>query len=132
LIDDDFPKDITVLQTMSEIQDKDFKRVDIPQGIYNHHNVFIELSKRPAVAYTCESVQPKGVPVAVFMAGATETGDIRFAATKGDIKTGYYLSKDRVMLNMIDVVNYNKEERDIYTSSEIEFVRSAYIVVLIR
>jgi hypothetical protein len=72
------------------------------------------------MAYTCETVTPKSAPIAVFMAGATEKGDLGFAATKGDIKTGYYLATNRMLMNMIDVVNYNKEEKIVYTSSEIE------------
>jgi len=123
LVDDDFPSDITVLETSSEIQDESFKRADPTAGIYNHHNVFMDLSKIPTPAYTCENVKPKSaIPMSVFMAGATERGSINYAATKGDIKTGYYLSKQRQIMNMIDVVNYNNVEKTVYTSSEIEYL----------
>jgi hypothetical protein len=74
------------------------------------------------LVYACENATPKSIPVAVFMAGATEKGDISFASKKGDIKTGYYLGSNRMMMNMIDVVNYNKEEKTVYTSSEIEYL----------
>jgi hypothetical protein len=56
------------------------------------------------------------------MAGATETGNIAYASKKEDIKTGYYMSKDRKVMNMIDVVNYNNVEKTVYTSSEIEYL----------
>lgn len=56
------------------------------------------------------------------MAGATETGGMRFAATEGNIKSGYYLPKGRKVMNMIDVINYNDVERTVYVSAEIEYL----------
>jgi hypothetical protein len=123
MVDDDFPSDITVLETKSEVQDEKFQRADLKDGIYNHHNVFMDLSKAPAPAFSCESGKPHGeIPVSVFMAGATEVGEMTFAATSGDVKSGYYLPKNRRMLNMIDVVNYNNVERNVYVSAEIEYL----------
>jgi hypothetical protein len=123
MVDDDFPSDITVLETQSEVQDENFKRADTKDGIYNHHNVFMDLSRAPSPAFACESGKSHGdIPVSVFMAGATEVGEMTFAATSGDVKSGYYLTKNRRILNMIDVVNYNDKERTVYVSAEIEYL----------
>jgi hypothetical protein len=48
MVDVDFPRDITVLQTTSHLQDETFKRADTKDGIYNHHNVFMDFARPPA------------------------------------------------------------------------------------
>jgi hypothetical protein len=123
LVDDDFPKDITVLEAWSMVTDENLKRAETKDGIYNHHNVFMELTKNPPVVYSCESgsATTRQTP-AVFNAGATEVGEILYSSSSKDIKTGYYLSKDRRMINMIDTINYNDFEKTVYTYSEIEYL----------
>src|ERR1700761_641801 len=122
-VDDDFPKDITVLKAASEVQTKDFKRATTEMGIYNHHNVFMDISKPPGILYGCSNGPSKEkVPFSVFAAGATESGSIDFLTQKGDLKTGYYLPNNRKLTNMIDVINYNNEERELYTSTELEYL----------
>jgi hypothetical protein len=75
MVDDDFPKDITVLSGKSEVQNKDFTRAITKDGIYNHHNVFMELSKSPGNIFGCTTGWARpGMPIAVFTAGATENG----------------------------------------------------------
>jgi hypothetical protein len=38
------------------------------------------------------------------------------------IKTGYYLSKSQLMMNMLDAINYNQEDRQIYQGIDIEYI----------
>jgi len=122
LVDDDFPKDIMLLEAHSEIVTPDFKRATTKEGIYNHHNVFMDMIP-PGVAYGCTTGKPQGqLPISVFAAGATEDGTLRYYAMEGDVKSGYYLEKNRKMMNMIDVVNYHNEEREIYTTTELEYL----------
>ena len=123
MVDDDFPKDVVVLEAWSEVRDENMKRAETSDGIYNHHNVFIDVSKTVPTAYGCESGRPsRNMRAAVFAGGATELAIQEYSTKKGDIKTGYYVSKDRRMLNMIDVVNYNKVERTVYTYTELEYL----------
>lgn len=124
MVDSDFPADVTVLDTISELQDENFKRADTKDGIYNHHNVFMDFAKPPAAAFSCATGKaPRQLPMSVFMAGATEVGGLSYTAAPGsNIKTGYYLGKDRKVLNIIDVVNYNNVERSVYVSGEIEYL----------
>jgi hypothetical protein len=122
-VDNDFPNDITVLKTHSEIQTAEFKKAGTESGIYNHRNVFIELTKAPKLAFSCSNgVTKQIVPFSVFAAGATEDVSLNFLATKGPLKTGYYIGKNRVLFNTIDVINYKKQEQIVYTSTEIEYL----------
>jgi hypothetical protein len=120
---DDFPKDIMVLQTTSEVQNPDFTRASTDQGIYNHHNVFMDFVK-PVDVFGCEAghASTKQVPVTVFSAGATEVGQLTYFAQDGLVKSGYYIPKDRQMMNMIYVINYNDVEKEVYTATEIEYL----------
>ena len=123
MVANDFPGDITVLEAHSEVQNLDFTRTSTDQGIYNHHNVFMDLVK-PINAYGCEvGVKPQAqLPITVLSAGATEDGTLRYFSEDGAIKSGYYLPKTRKILNVIDVINYNNVEKEVYTSTEIEYL----------
>lgn len=125
MVDDDFPSDITVLETVSTLTDENFKRADTKDGIYNHHNIFMDYASPPASAFGCDNGRkPAGIlPMSVFMAGSTEEGGMTFAAPPGSsVKSAYYLTKDRKILNMIDVINYNNVERTVYVVGEIEYL----------
>jgi hypothetical protein len=61
----------------------------------------------------------------VFSNGGSDGVVIYFATPNedaGDVKTGYYLGKDRVILNMVDAVNYNKEDQQIYQVIDMEYL----------
>jgi hypothetical protein len=122
-VGDDFPRDVMVLQTTSEVQNPDFTRASTDQGIYNHHNVFFDFAK-PIDVFGCEEGHKSSpqVPVTVFSAGATEVGQLTYYAQDGAIKSGYYIPKNRQMMNMIDVINYNDVEKEVYTSTQIEYL----------
>ena len=95
---------------------------DIADGIYNHHNVFFEAND-PGTAWGCEGGKgQKQLPISVLAAGATEDGILRYLSESNEVKAGFYLRKDRKILAMIDVVNYNNEERQVYTVTEFEYL----------
>jgi hypothetical protein len=123
LVDADFPKDITTLETLTDLLDENFQRADTKDGIYNHHLSIMDLHRSPKPGYACEGGKAAKVPpFSVYGAGATETGPLRFAAMNGGIKTGYYLPKNRKILNTLDVVNYNNVERSVYVRMELEYL----------
>jgi hypothetical protein len=122
-VDEDFPGDITILRAKSEVQTTQFKRASTAEGIYNHHNVFLDITKRPIEAFGCQNRAPTpGLPVSVMAAGATEVGQLDYMPLRGEIKAGYYLSKNRMIINAIDVVNYKNYEQEVYTATELEYV----------
>lgn len=122
MVGSDFPGDITVLESHSELQTLDFKRATTDEGIYNHHNVFMELVN-PGVVYGCDGIQgATQLPMSVFAAGATEDGVQKYYSEDGTVKSGYYLPKNPRLINTIDVINYNNEVRTVYTVTEIEYL----------
>jgi hypothetical protein len=126
-VDDDFPKDITVLQAQSEVQTKDFRRAEAADKIYNHHNVFIQLNKNSPEVYGCKGKplksQASSFKPTVLTAGADEKGQMEYYAKLDDkLKSSYYLDKARPLINMIDVVNYAPQDQIVYTSTELEYL----------
>ncbi|KAF2664955.1 hypothetical protein BT63DRAFT_464214 [Microthyrium microscopicum] len=123
-VDTDFPRDITILKAYTDVQNKAGKRMELKDGIYNHHTVFFDLNNRHASPYTCAAgkVGSKMATVPVFAAGATETTVQVYMASSGDVKSGYYLNKTGSITNMIDLVNYNTEDQEVYTMTELEYV----------
>jgi hypothetical protein len=127
LVDSDFPKDITILNSKTEVQTKNFVRAATSSGIYNHHNAFMDVTKPPLDVYGCSDpklfVKDQEKSVSLIAAGATEVTTAEFAALKGDLKTGYHLGTNGMIINYIDVVNYNNTIQEIYTSTEFEYIQ---------
>jgi hypothetical protein len=126
MVDEDFPKDIMILSSKSEVQTKDFRRATTAEGIYNHHNVFMDVSKPPSSVYGCSDAtlqqNMRSFPFSFLAGGATETTISQFSPTQGDVKAGYHLSETRILINAIDVVNYKNVAQEIYTSTELEYL----------
>jgi hypothetical protein len=127
-VDDDFPKDISILQSSSEIQTAGFRRVVVAADqLYNHHNVFIQLNKNAPEVYGCAG-RPRSTTTAkggtsVLTAGASETGQLEYyAELNGALASSYYVGADRRVINMVDVVNYATQDPAVYSSTEIEYV----------
>ena len=123
-IDSDFPRDITILKAVTEVQSKDGKRMELKDGIYNHHTAFFDITKKNPSPFKC-ATRRAGFnlgTVPVFAAGAQEYAVQIFMATSGDVKSGYYLRKSGTVMNLIDLVNYNEKDAEVYTSTEIDYV----------
>jgi hypothetical protein len=120
---EDFPKDITILDAISEVVNENFKPIDRKDGLYNHHNVFMDLSKPPPAIVGCGNGPAfASVPANVFMGGAADTAQNRYTTNDGTFKSGLYLAKEAGVMQMIDIVNYNNESRTVYTVSEMEYL----------
>jgi hypothetical protein len=79
---DDFPRDVTLLSTISAIYDEDKKKIDTAKGLYNHHNVFYDIGHQEAPVVGCEGGKGgKGMRMSVIMAGASEEVRLHNMAT---------------------------------------------------
>jgi hypothetical protein len=87
-----------------------------------------DTSKSAPMPFGCDnwpwSIPSISGPMAIFGSGGTENISISYAnpnEVPGDIKTGYYLNKTS-MFNMIDVVNYAKEDQLFYQDIDMEYL----------
>ena len=120
----DFPRDVTLLQTFSNVFDESGKKIDVKDGLYNHHNVFFDFSASAPTMVGCEGKAAVGktITTSIFMAGATEEGNTRFTSVDGKFNSGFYLGKDDKINMGIDVVNYNNVSRTVYVEADMEYV----------
>jgi hypothetical protein len=122
MVGDDFPRDVMVLEASSVLVNETFQEAVIGDGLYNHHNLFADLSKIPETWLSCGD-RPRGaIPVTVLTGGATGAGPIRYTSADGEHKSGFYVSKTEKISVGIDVVNYTPRERTVYTVSELEYL----------
>jgi hypothetical protein len=121
-VGNDFPRDVTVLETQSMLVNETFHEATIDDGLYNHHTTFFDMSKFPETWLACGNSPHMAIPVTVLMGGATGAGNVLYTSADGTHKSGFYVGKDEKLNIAIDVVNYNDRERDVYTVSEIEYL----------
>jgi len=138
-IDDDFPRDITIMRSSTDVVNKDGKRLELKDGIYNHHTGFFDLTRMNPSPFGCANgkwgFNLGSIPV--IAAGATERAVQVFMAESGDVKSGYYLPKTGSVKNLIDLVNYNEQDQEVFTSTELEYMpgkpagfRNAYMTLV--
>jgi hypothetical protein len=118
----DFPTDITIFDAYSFVADEKFKEIDRKDGLYNHHNVFVDLSSTPPAIVGCGQEAFPSIPVNVFLGGSADIQSYRYTSNDGKFNSGMYLAKDTPIMQMIDIVNYNNESRTVYTVSELEYL----------
>jgi hypothetical protein len=120
-VEKDFPTDITILDAFSYVADDKMKEIDRKDGLYNHHNVFIDLSSTPSSLVGCGGEPFASVPVKVFLGGSADIQSYRYTTQDGKFNSGLYLKKDAPIMQMLDIVNYNNETQKVYTVSELEY-----------
>jgi hypothetical protein len=122
----DFPKGITVLDAITAVYDDKMKEISNENGLYNHHNVFFDLAGRFAPPITCGpsllDMFNLKAPFNIFMGGAADTTSNHYTSPDGRFNSGYYISNESDILQMIDIINYNPEPRTVFTVSEMEYV----------
>jgi hypothetical protein len=126
LLGDDFPRDITIIDTDTMIADAAGKKLKLDSNIYDHHHMFTDQSKKPIEFIACgsgsESKPMSVIPTSIFMASATEDLQFRYTTDDGKFNSGYYVGKGDILTYTGDFVNYNKEQKEIYTVNEVEYV----------
>jgi hypothetical protein len=123
---DDFPIGVTVLDAITSVYDDKLQEISNERGLYNHHNVFFDLAGGAAPPISCgpsflDAFNVK-MPFSIFMGGAADTKSNHYTTLDGRFNSGYYISNSSKILQMIDIVNYNNETRNVFTVSEMEYV----------
>ena len=68
---EDFPRDITIIDAKSTTVNEKFEPIDREKGLYNHHNIFIDLGTITPPILSCNGGNAfSSIPTNVFMAGA--------------------------------------------------------------
>jgi hypothetical protein len=120
---EDFPRDITVIDSKSNVFDEKLQPIDRGNGLYNHHNIFVDMGTSTPPLLSCSGGKGfASIPTNTFMAGAADALYYSYTNKAATFKSGLYLAKDAAVMQMIDVVNYNDTSQVIYTVSEMEYL----------
>jgi hypothetical protein len=124
--DSDFPTDIVLLDGVVEIQDESYKRVTLDNNIYTHHFLVYDMGKPQRHSFSCASGRAAKyvpVPASVLLGGAAEDSESHYSAKAvPEKKTGYHIKKNSPIMMNIDIVNYNKDDLNVYASADMEYI----------
>jgi hypothetical protein len=128
-VDSDFPTDVVLLDGIVEIQDETYKRVTLDENVYTHHFLVYDMGKPQKSSFSCDNGKAARyvpVPGTVVMGGAAEDAEAHYS-TKAvpEKKTGYHIKKNSPILMNIDIVNYNKDDMNVYASVDMEYIVGA-------
>jgi hypothetical protein len=130
LISEGLCTNCTVLAGKTMITFEDGSEAGPRQGVYVHHVVNRDITKPPNLPVS--KCGPGQTPQDGFQSLAAEflaQGDdqqnldaILFTSKDGKFNSGYFVGPDMVLLNLIDLVNYNAESKKVYVTFDIEYV----------
>jgi hypothetical protein len=122
-------KNCTILAAKSAFTFEDGSDAGPDQGIYIHHVVSRDISKKPTLPLSkCGRGQSENSPLrnlgSEFVVhgedGAAAT--ILFTSKDGTYMAGFRVGPNDNFMHQIDLVNYKPETRNVYMSYEIEYV----------
>jgi len=108
---------------MSNVYDEKKKLLDRNDGLYNHHNVFMDMTSPPIPVVGCGVGKAfSSIPANFFMGSAADAYIHRYTTNDGTFNSGFYVGKDDAITMNLDIVNYKNETRLIYSITEIEYL----------
>jgi hypothetical protein len=118
-----FCSDCTVLAAKADLHFLNGTRVTISHGIYDHHVVVLDTSKMLLPWYLCDGQSGYG---RVFNSGFMITGvaEIKnlFTTPDGKFKSGYYIPQNAAFMMNAELINYRKENQEVYVTTDIEYL----------
>jgi hypothetical protein len=121
--DSDFPRDITILRANATVVFEDGSEANTKSGIYNHHLLFVDQNKVVPSVIACGDTPSYGIRASLFAGGSEDKGDVYYSTPDGMFDAGYYIGPDHEIIMGGDVVNYNLDQKTIYSVTELEFIR---------
>jgi hypothetical protein len=126
MADSDFPTDVVLLDSIVQIGDEKNKRLMLEDNVYAHHFLVFDMGKPQRRSFACDNSQSAKllpIPGSVLMGGAAEDAEAHYGTPKvPGKKTGYYITKNSPIMMNIDVVNYNKDDLNVYASADMEYI----------
>jgi len=117
----DFPKDVLIVDGTSGLLNETFQPAIVDDGVYNHHTTFMDASKWAPNWLSCNGKQVPEVPMAFFLGSGSDDTINTYNGPNNNVKSGFYVGKNDIILVGLDVVNYHNRERTLYMVNEIEY-----------
>lgn len=105
-VESDFPKDMTVLTTESQVvyTSDPSQKADISNGIYNHHLYVADRNKSQRMMVKCpDGHMPPTIGLSMFMGTGEDKGPFLFAGEGGKQDAGYYVGQEDDIIMAVDL-----------------------------
>jgi hypothetical protein len=126
---DSICKNCTILAARSAFAFEDGSDAGPAQGLYIHHVVSRDISKKPTLPLSkCGRGQTGNSPLgnlgSEFVVHGEDgaAGTILFTSKDGKYRSGFFVGPSDNFMHQIDLVNYKPETRDIYVAYDIEYI----------
>lgn len=100
-------------------------KAGVLQGVYEHHIVVVDMTKRAFPFYLCEG--QKGFlgqfPAAGFIVSGNDEAQNLFTTPDGKFKSGYAIGSSTAFMMQSELVNYLPVEQKIFITMEYEYVQ---------
>jgi hypothetical protein len=118
------PTDVMILESQSALQYANGTEADVNTGIYNHHLIIADASKKPVDPIACPGSEkaPTALPMSVFMGASEANRDLVFATPDGRFNSGFYIGRTNKIILTAEIVNYSNSTQEIYSISEMEYI----------
>jgi hypothetical protein len=118
----DIPRDATIITSNSTWVLKDGQQANIHNGLFSHHLLVIDMSKRTPTVASCPNGKPVQEQYSVISGSAEDKGGAFYSTSDGEFNSGYYIGKDDKVILQGDVVNYNNETQEVYHLFDIQYI----------
>jgi hypothetical protein len=119
----DFPRNVTIIDSKADLFNSAFQKATVADGFYIHHLTFINFNKRAGNWLACDGKPvPELSPWYIFVGAGSETIEWDYNEKTTQVKSGTYVGTADGILLSTDIINYAKEDRDVYAVSEIEYL----------
>lgn len=112
-------KGCTVLAGKVDVVFENGTRADLQSGIYLHHLVAIDMSKKaPPFVKNCPGIASSISP---FLGGAVDGFTQYYTTPDGKFESGYQIQNSNFMMQA-EMVNYRPEQQKVYIQVDIEYM----------
>lgn len=94
------------------------------QGVYNHHMVYVDITKRVNNVAQCPGQTTMNSAVGNILSAQDDQARDKqwFAVQDGSMKSGYYLAGENKIFQFGELVNYTNETQDVFMQTTLEYV----------
>lgn len=119
-----FCSDCTVLYGKAAIFYENGTKAGVLQGVYEHHVVMVDMTKRTMPFYLCEGQQGflGTFPAAGFIVSGNDEAANYFTTPDGTFNSGYAIGTSSRMVMQAELVNYLSITQKVYITAEYEHI----------
>jgi hypothetical protein len=122
----DFPTNITVLLGRMTVNKEDGKEVSNADGIYNHHTFLYDVARGFLANIQCEGSKTDIAAVNAIKGSAANASGLKLETFTGALNrmpiVGDYTDNSSKLLINGDLVNYNKDVKDVYMVLDMHYI----------